>query len=143
MVHGFWDTQFISGTKKASNSRPLDSSENDQFSSWSVGSMIGQKIEVHYSSIYKTRSLPYCFSRSFPPLHKNSSLLIHWFLRFFHPPCLFQLYTLTCLIIVQQILLIFQKISTYTLLLHSDLECPITFVNSKMVKFQIFKFFLL
>ena len=27
--------------------------------------------------------------------------------------------------------------------LHSDLECPITFVNSKMVKFQIFNFFLL
>ena len=24
---------------------------------------------------------------------------------------------------------------------HSDLECTITFVNSKMVKFQIFKFF--
>ena len=26
---------------------------------------------------------------------------------------------------------------------HSDLECPMTFVNSKMTKFQIFNFFLL
>ena len=28
-------------------------------------------------------------------------------------------------------------------LCHSDLECPMTFVNSKMTKFQIFNFFLL
>ena len=26
---------------------------------------------------------------------------------------------------------------------HSDLECLVTFVNSKMIKFQIFNFFLL
>ena len=29
------------------------------------------------------------------------------------------------------------------LILHSDLECLVTFVNSKMIKFQIFNFFLL